>query len=239
MTRGRAYALVAAVAAVPRAAVLLWERDDVLASFTEKSDDFARTFVASGTYGFIPDVPSAYTQPLYGFFLIPVYELFGRTWAAVGTAQIALAALTAILVYEIGRREVSPRAGMAAAVVATLSPYLVWHDVHVNREIVDQPLAAGLVLLALVAVDRRSLGAAALLGVVAGLAILSNSRLVALPLLVVAFLAWRLGASRRTLAATGAVLAACAAVVLPWAARDWGEVGCFAHITDAASLVAV
>ena len=63
MTRGRALAVVAAVAAVPRLVALLHERSDILASFTEKSDDFATTFVDSGTYGFVPGLASAWTQP--------------------------------------------------------------------------------------------------------------------------------------------------------------------------------
>ena len=64
MKRRTAYVVVAAAAVVPRLAVLLHERGDILASFTEKSDEFARTFVRSGTFGFIPGEPSAWTQPL-------------------------------------------------------------------------------------------------------------------------------------------------------------------------------
>ena len=52
-------------------------------------DSFATTFVHSGTYGFIPGEPSAWTQPGYSFFLIPVYWIFGRNWPAVGLLQIA------------------------------------------------------------------------------------------------------------------------------------------------------
>ena len=37
--------IVAAVAAVPRLAVLLVERGDILTAFTEKSDDLAQVFV--------------------------------------------------------------------------------------------------------------------------------------------------------------------------------------------------
>src|SRR4051812_44962284 len=65
----------------------------------------------------------------------------------VGIAQIAVAIGTALVVYEIGRRVVSPATGVVAAALATLHPYLVWHDVHVNREILDQFLAASIVLL--------------------------------------------------------------------------------------------
>jgi 4-amino-4-deoxy-L-arabinose transferase-like glycosyltransferase len=232
-----AYALVAAAAVLPRLAVLLWERGDVLASFTEKSDDFARTFVESGTYGFVPGVPSAYTQPVYGFFLIPFYALGGRNWVVVGLAQIALAAVTAVLVYAIGRRWLERRVALGAALVATLNPYLVWHDVHVNREIVDQALAAALVLLTLVAAERATWRWGAALGAVTGLAILGNSRLALLPLVLLPYLAWRLGWSWRRLAAPAAALvAATALVIAPWLVRNEVQVGCFAITTDARAL---
>src|SRR5205814_8232776 len=141
--------IVAVAAALPRLVVLLVERQDILTAFTEKSDDIARTFVASGTFGFIPGHPTAWTQPLYAWFLIPIYWIFGRSWWAVGLIQIGVAVATALLVFEIGRRFVSRRAGLVAAIVATLNPYLVWHDVHENREILDQFLAAAVVLLVL------------------------------------------------------------------------------------------
>src|SRR6266516_3389250 len=107
--RGRrlAYVLIACAAALPRVVVLLVERGTILRAFTDKSDNFAQTFVSSGTFGFLPGHPSAYTQPLYGFFLVPSYWIFGRHWEVVGLAQIAVAVGTALLVYEIGRRLVS------------------------------------------------------------------------------------------------------------------------------------
>jgi len=226
-------ALVAAAAILPRLVVLLAERGAILTAYTEKSDDFARTFVSSGTFGFIPGVPSADTQPLYGYFLVPLYWLFGRHWLVVGLAQIAVATATALLVYAIGRR-ITPRLAAPAAAVATLNPYLIWHDVHVNREIVDQVVLAGLVLCVLVAAARGSLGLAVLAGALCGVAILGNSRLTALPLVIAAYLAWRLPA-RRVLAAVGVVLAA-AVVVAPWVVRNRVQVGCFAITTDGRAL---
>jgi hypothetical protein len=68
----RAVAAVIAASALPRLAVLALERGSILTAYTEKSDDFARTFVASGTFGFVAGHPSASTQPLYGYFLIPL-----------------------------------------------------------------------------------------------------------------------------------------------------------------------
>lgn len=224
--------LVAAAAIAPRLAVLLRERGAILTAFTDKSDDFAQTFVHHGTFGFIPGEPSAYTQPLYGFFLVPIYWVFGRTWWAVGIAQIVVATATALLVYAIGARVLSRRAGVFAAVVSTLSPYLVWHDVHLNREILDQLVAAALVLSAIIAADRRSLAWAIGAGALSGIAVLGNVRLALIPVLVAAYLVVRTGWSW----APVAVVVAAAVAVAPWVVRNRVQLGCFALTTDGRAL---
>jgi 4-amino-4-deoxy-L-arabinose transferase-like glycosyltransferase len=232
--RNRALWLVAAAAVLPRLAVLLHERNHILTAFTEKSDDFARTFVDHGTFGYLPGEPSAYTQPLYGFFLVPLYWIFGRHWLVVGLAQTAVALAVALLVYEIGRRVVSARAGVIAALIATLNPYLVWHDVHVNREIIDQLVGAAFVLATLIAVERRSWLWAAAAGLLAGLGILGNSRLVFVPVLLAVFLLARLG--RRAWASAAILLVASAVAVAPWLIRNRVQVGCWAITTDGRAL---
>ena len=224
--------LVAVAAIAPRLAVLLHERGQILTSFTDKSDDFALAFVRHGTFGLVPGEPSAYTQPLYGFFLVPIYWIFGREWWSVGLAQIAVATATAFLVYAIGARVLSRAAGTFAAVVATLNPYLVWHDTHVNREILDQLLLAALVLCVLVAADRRSLPWSLAAGIYAGLAILGNVRMAFLPLVLAAYLLVRAGWSWVPVA----LVAAAALTVAPWVVRNKAEVGCFALTTDGRAL---
>jgi hypothetical protein len=225
--------VVLSAAVLPRLAVLLRERDSILASFTEKSDDFARVFVSSGTYGFVPGIPSAYTQPLYGWFLIPLYWV-DRNWAVVGIAQVAVAAATAYLVLEIGRRFLNERAAVVAALLATLNPYLVWHDIHINRELLDQLLAAALFLLVLLAARASSLWLVAATGGVAGLAILGNSRLAALPLVLAVFLAWH--HRRHALTIVGLLLGCAVLTIVPWAARNKVQVGCWAITTDGKAL---
>ena len=225
--------VVLAAAVLPRLAALLYERGAILGSFTEKSDDFAQTFVASGTYGFAPGFPSANTQPLYGWFLIPLYWI-DRNWAIVGIAQIVIAACTAYLVLTIGRHFLTERAGLVAALLSTLNPYLIWHDIHVNREILDQLVAAALFLLVLLAARAGSVRLAAATGAVAGLAILGNSRLALLPLVLAVFVAWH----QRRAAATivGVVLACTVLVLMPWLVRNKAQVGCWAITTDARAL---
>jgi 4-amino-4-deoxy-L-arabinose transferase-like glycosyltransferase len=236
MTRRVALAIVLAAAVLPRLAVLLVERGEILAELVEKSDRFARTLVASGTFGFLPGRPSGYTQPLYAWFLAGLYEVFERHWLVVGIAHIAVAALTAVVVLEIGRRVVSLEVGVIGATIATLHPFLVWHDLHLNREILDQLLLAVVALLALVVAERRGALLALGLGAAAGLAILGNARLALLPLVLAGFVAWPLRPPGRALAVAGAVLAAAAVVVLPWMVRNESTLGCFVLTTDTRAL---
>src|SRR6185436_12402946 len=183
--------VVVVAAALPRLLVLMRERGTILDEFVDKSDRFATTLVDHGTFGFLPGVPSAYTQPLYGWFLAGLYWPFGRSWLAVGIAQILIAVMTALVVFAIGTRLRSPGVGLVAATIATIHPYVVWHDVHLNREVLDGLALTLLALCALAAYERHSLPLAAASGAVAGLAILGNARLLLLPIGIAVYVAWR------------------------------------------------
>jgi len=235
MRRPTAAVVVVVAAALPRLLVLVHERNRILEEFVDKNDRFATTLVDHGTFGFLPGVPSAYTQPLYGWFLAGVYYPFGRSWESVGIAQIVVAVATALVVLEIGSRLRSPGVGLVAALLTTLHPYVVWHDVHMNRELLDGLLLTVVTLCALVAYERRALWLAALTGVALGLAILGNARLALLPIPIALFVAWR---SRLGHAVTAAalVLGLAAVVVAPWVVRNDVQVGCFALTTDARAL---
>lgn len=228
--------LVVAAAAVPRLLALAIEREQILEAYVEKSDVFARTLVSSGTFGFLPGVPSAYTQPLYAWFLAGLYWPLDRSWAVVGLAQVLVAVVTALLVLAIGTHLASVRTGVLAALVATLHPYLVWHDIHVNREILDGLLAAAIVLLALLAYERRSLPPALGLGAVTGLAILSNARLLLLPLVLAPYVAWRVRPAGRAIAAAALVVVGAALVTAPWVVRNKVVIGCATITTDTRAL---
>ena len=136
----------------------------------------------------------------------------------------------------IGRRWLTPTIGLLAGLAVALHPYLVWHDVHMNREILDHFLAASTVYLTLHAAERFGWRRALPLGAVIGLGILGNVRLEALPFLLGAYLLWRTGVSRRTILATAAIFAGAALLVMPWVVRNKVSVGCWAVTTDARAL---
>jgi hypothetical protein len=230
------YLVVSVAAALPRLAVLARERETILEEFVDKSDRFATTLVESGTFGFLAGRPSAYTQPLYGWFLAGIYWPFGHSWLAVGLAQTVVGVLTALVVLEIGIRLRSIGVGVVAALLTTLHPYVVWHDMHVNREVLDGLALALLVLLVVLAWEDVSLRAAAATGIVAGVTILGNARLVLLPIALALYLSWRLRPSGRGLLTTLAVVLAAVVTVTPWVVRNKIEVGCFAITTDTRAL---
>jgi 4-amino-4-deoxy-L-arabinose transferase-like glycosyltransferase len=231
VTRRRAYIIVILVCAVPRLVVLLHERAALMSDF-EKSWELAWMYIHHGVFGYVPGHPSAYTQPLYGWFLIPIIWLGGFHWWSVGTAQLVVAVCTSLVVFETGRRFLSLRIGLIGACLATLQPYLVWHDLHGNREILDQLIGAAMFGLTLLAAERRSAGDAALLGLVSGVAILSNARLTALPIVLALFLLWR-GCGW---GAAVAVPALAVVALSPWLLRNKVDVGCWAITTDARAL---
>jgi hypothetical protein len=236
MKRSTGALVVATAAAVPRLFVLERERETILEEFVDKSDRFATTLVEHGTFGFLPDVPSAYTQPLYGWFLAAVYYPFGRDWLAVGIAQVVVAVATALVVFEIGTRLRSTGVGLVAALVTTLHPYVIWHDAHLNREVLDGLVLAVLALCALAAYEHRSLPLSAATGAVAGIAILGNARLVLLPVAIAVYVAWRIVPVSRTVTSMALVVGVAALVVAPWVARNKIEVGCYAITTDSRAL---
>jgi 4-amino-4-deoxy-L-arabinose transferase-like glycosyltransferase len=236
MKRSTGALVVVAAAAIPRLLVLVRERETILEEFVDKSDRFAQTLVDHGTFGFLPDVPSAYTQPLYGWFLAALYFPFGRSWLAVGIAQVVVAVATALVVFEIGSRLRSTGVGLVAALITTLHPYVVWHDVHLNREVLDGLVLAVLALCALAAYENRSLPLSAATGAVAGVAILGNARLVLLPVAIAVYVAWRIVPVSRTVTALALVVGVAALVVAPWVARNKVQVGCYAITTDSRAL---
>ena len=66
--------------------------------------------------------------------------------------------------------------------VATLNPYLIWHDVHVNREIVDQLARRAVVRGPLLPVEAAVAAARGSARALTGARDLGNSRLIGLPL---------------------------------------------------------
>lgn len=164
-------------------------------------------------------VPSAGHPPLYPLVLAGLSKagLTSTLWhrslgVVLGMISIALIAL-------IARRVAGPKAGLAAAIIAAVYPIFIGADADLMAETLYGPLIAGALLAALALREQPRIAWAALIGALIGLAALTRSEgLLFLPLLALP-LAWRGGRAGRFLR-LGAVVGACALVLVPWMIRN-------------------
>jgi tetratricopeptide (TPR) repeat protein len=165
-----------------------------------------------------------FQAPLYPYLLAGVYAVLGHRLALVYLLQILLAVAGCWALYRAGREMAGERAGLAAALLASVYGPFLFYDVQLLKESLAVT-AASFLLWALAAARTRPglarwLGAGALLGV---LALLRENALLLVPFLLP--LAWR-GEDRWTgfWRRGAAVVAGLALALLPVAIRN-GLVG--------------
>jgi len=193
---------------------------DTLSLQTSGYDTYAVNLLDGHFYGRLPERgPDSDLPPLYPFFLAGVYSVFGRDALAVAGVQIALDALTVLLVFWIGRRVGGEAVGLLAAAFYGLYPYLLYQNLTLNDTGLFILLLAAAVAAAYRVRDTQAARWAVALGLAVGLGALTKTWI----LLVLALLAldwWRaLGfraALRLALVAGGVALL----VLAPWAIRN-------------------
>jgi 4-amino-4-deoxy-L-arabinose transferase-like glycosyltransferase len=176
--------------------------------------------------------------PAYPLFLAIIGAGSTELRASPARVKIAQSVVGAIGIWIIGiiaLRAAGPRSAVVAAAVAALYPPLVWMPAYVLSEALYSTLALGAVLALDVAVDHademgtgRAGGALALIaGLLSGIAILTRPAMILfLPLAAI----WLVRRRRGVLAV--ALIAAAAAVVAPWTARNVRAYGKFVLIAS-------
>jgi 4-amino-4-deoxy-L-arabinose transferase-like glycosyltransferase len=181
-------------------------------------------------YGQGVAVATAFRPPLYPVFLAGVTNLLDgsqRTFQLVGCA---VGLVTIVLVGLLGRRFGGDAVGLCAAALASVYPAFLAVDASVMSETLYVPLVTGCVLAVCVAMERASVARWALVGVLAGAAVLTRGDgvVVVAVLVVPAALFGTRAASaawpRRAALAAVAVVAVLA-VVAPWVLRNQRELG--------------
>lgn len=181
-----------------------------------------------------PFKPQSYrANPVLPFYLMTVYSVFGKSVEAARVGQAVFGALSCVLVYAIGRRTLSPLAGVLAGVMLALYPAHIYLSGILYVEcllIFLLTLGAYLAVLPMGPPAWRgrdwvlALAGGAVLGV-AGLT--RTLYLVAIPAVAVAWLYALPGPVWRRIALAGTLAAAGAAVVLPYMARNQAVYGRF------------
>jgi hypothetical protein len=160
-----------------------------------------------------PSPFSAAFPPLYPVLIAAVDAAFGtgiRTGVYIAFAAFAGFALVSEM---IGRRVTgAPWLGLAAAGLLLLGPNMLVAELGAGRTIPLQLLIYGLIVLGLLRGRDITPGAAAGLGLLAGLALLGRFDAVLVPLVVAGTIGWLTRRPAAVLASLGASLLA----VLPW-----------------------
>ncbi|MEY2434582.1 MAG: hypothetical protein QOC92_4307 [Acidimicrobiaceae bacterium] len=178
-------------------------------------------------YGHGTSVATAFRPPLYPFFLALVTKTIGSSPRTFQLAGCGVGVITIVLVGYLGRRVAGNAVGLCAAALAAVYPIFLAVDAAVMSETLYVPLVAGCVLAVYRAMEQPTTLQWALVGALAGAAILTRGDAVLLiPVLVVPaalfglHLPWR----RRLVLAVGSLTVA-GLVVAPWVIRNDQRLG--------------
>jgi 4-amino-4-deoxy-L-arabinose transferase-like glycosyltransferase len=173
-------------------------------------------------FSMISGQPTSIRPPLYPAFLAAIWSIAGEhNYQAVRLVQGVLSAVTAWLVFLIGRDFFSPRAGRIAAAVFWLYPSFIFFNVTILTETLYTLLLVSFVWLTAKVVVSPRPQTAVLAGVALGLACLTRSSLWPLPILLCPLLVAIIKESTRDRLATASLfLVGYAIVVAPWAVRN-------------------
>jgi 4-amino-4-deoxy-L-arabinose transferase-like glycosyltransferase len=173
-----------------------------------------------------PYTPDAIRTPLYSFFIVALYAIFGQHSLIIAGAQVFLSAITAGLTYLLGTRLLPEQEARAGGSLLALSLGSIVYALYILTETLFTLLLLGIVWM-LVAYRKTAQGRWLVGGgVLTGLAALC--RPIALPFLLIA--APLAGFARqgrwyqRALTAVLLLVVACL-VIAPWMVRNYRLVG--------------
>src|SRR5207302_6631986 len=136
--------------------------------------------------GYFPQLalhPSAFRPPLYPVVLGGAYRVFGSSVVVGRVLNLAIGVGVVVLVFCVARRIATPRAGVAAALIAAVYPPLLANDVALLTE----PLALLLLLGMVLALGRRNVVWG---GVLCGLLVLTRASAQGVALVVGVWVLW-------------------------------------------------
>lgn len=178
-------------------------------------DPFARIHDPSATPG-----PTAQHPPLTSLVLVPVAWVTGESRLAMRFTMVVLGTVTVALIGLLARRLAGEAAGLVAAGIAAVYPYLWVNDGLIMSETISALLVVGAMSATYMLFDRARLRTALALGVLCGLATLARAELVLLAPLLLVPVVFARGEELKgmRIQVVGAVALGAVVVVTPWVA---------------------
>ncbi len=170
-----------------------------------------------------PLMPDSFRAPGYPSFLAALYAVFG-SWLMVLVAQSVVVSVAPALLYLVVR-PLHERAAWWGSIAFALEPIRLFASSVLLSDALFVCLLLGMLLLFIKAVERSSLALVAGVGLLLGAAILVRPIAQFLPLVLLGYLAFQRVPWRRALPLAAVFLLVCAALVLPWMARNHARFG--------------
>ncbi len=216
---GRALAAILVLAAGVRVAAAL-----TVGGATALHGDEAYYVAAGRSLAAGLGYPDSVRGPGLPFLIAAVFRTFGESLTAVRLVQAAISLLVVAAVFDLARRRFDLPAAVAGGLICALAPELV----HYTHFLWAETLFTTLLVLAVWALDRFGSTARErwVIGAGLGLGLAALAREMVLPFAALAagWVFWRAGGDARRRARAALVLvAAVAAVVLPWTARNYAR----------------
>ena len=171
--------------------------------------------------------------PLYPYFLAAMNAVFGSL-LAIKLAQALIGSLLIPAVFRIASRVFGPRTAIFAGAFAAVYPELIWYSAHFWSETLFLSLFWWAMERVIAADERSSRRAAAMAGVLFGLAILTRETMLYLLPLAALWLARSKARPAGSLAMV--TLAAAFVVVAPWTVRNWIQFNAFIPVSTGGGL---
>ena len=172
--------------------------------------------------------PTAARPPLVPVVLAGLYRITGPQAAAARCFEILLGTVIVGLTYLLASRLVAPRAGLVAAALVAVNPYLIF----ISSYLLTENLYTVFLLAVLLALTARpgagpaSLRLVAWAGVLVGLASLARPNAAFLAVFVVpALVAWDGGPAVHRVARASVFVIAIVVTITPWAIRNYARLG--------------
>jgi 4-amino-4-deoxy-L-arabinose transferase-like glycosyltransferase len=178
-----------------------------------------------------PPRPTAWMPPLYPYLIAGVFALFGTYSIAsaliLEALQVALAGLTCLVLYRLGKAAFDAHVGLLAAGLLAVYPA----SLHFSVQKIWSTTAAALALLVVLWLflrtrDRPTLVAGVVLGIALGLATLLEPPILGIAPFAFVWLFVDAQGTRRRIIALAIVAVSCVLVtVSPWAVRNYRVFG--------------
>jgi 4-amino-4-deoxy-L-arabinose transferase-like glycosyltransferase len=171
--------------------------------------------------------------PLYPYFLALVHAAFGSLFA-IKLVQAFLGSLLIPAVFRLTDRMFGARAAFVAGALTAFYPEFIWYASHFWCETLFLTLLWWAMERMLVADEGVSTRAAAVAGLLFGLAILTRETLLYLLPIAALWLGFARGGKGKAMAA--ALIVAAFLTVVPWTVRNWIQFNAFIPVSTGGGL---